>query len=126
MKINFILPLYPWVPMGGYKVVYEYANRLSERGHEVVVVYSRNLKNSFARRSYYEKIRDFRNYFLKPSINWHQISPKVQQLYVPEILPRFIPSADVVFATSWETVEYVINYSQAKGQKFYFIQSFES
>lgn len=37
MKITFVLPGV-WL-LGGVKVVFEYANRLQEKGHEVRVVY---------------------------------------------------------------------------------------
>lgn len=37
MKINFILPFIGL--SGGVKVVFEYANRLAEEGHDVKVIY---------------------------------------------------------------------------------------
>src|SRR5687768_12298160 len=39
MRINFLLPFYPKLPIGGFKVHYEYANRLAERGHSVSVLH---------------------------------------------------------------------------------------
>lgn len=39
MKIVFALPSRDIGPIGGYKIVYEYANRLAERGHEVTIAY---------------------------------------------------------------------------------------
>jgi|694.fasta_scaffold67636_8 hypothetical protein len=43
MKINFILPFYPRFPIGGFKVQYEYASQLAERGNQVTVIHSRSL-----------------------------------------------------------------------------------
>ena len=40
MKICFCLPGFSRVPEGGFKVVYEYANKLVSRGHEVSIVFA--------------------------------------------------------------------------------------
>ena len=40
VRVTFVLPGAGSVPVGGFKVVYEYANRLSERGHTVTVVHT--------------------------------------------------------------------------------------
>ena len=39
MKICFVLPRYSRRPIGGHKIVYEYANRLAERGYEVFLLF---------------------------------------------------------------------------------------
>ncbi len=39
MKIVFILPQEGTQPIGGFKVVYEYANHLAKRGHKVHAVH---------------------------------------------------------------------------------------
>ena len=38
-RIAFLLPRSGVTPIGGYKVVYEYANRLAADGYEVELVY---------------------------------------------------------------------------------------
>jgi glycosyltransferase involved in cell wall biosynthesis len=40
-------------------------------------------------------------------------------------LERLIPDADVIIATAWETAYAVNKFSEKKGEKFYFIQSYE-
>ena len=39
MKICFILPQTLRKPIGGYKIIYEYANRLVDEGHKVVILF---------------------------------------------------------------------------------------
>ena len=39
MKITYCLPLILKKPAGGYKIVFEYANRLVERGYDVNIVF---------------------------------------------------------------------------------------
>ena len=41
MRITFVLPVFPRGPIGGFRVVYEYANRLTALGCEVTVVHER-------------------------------------------------------------------------------------
>ena len=40
MKITFILPAYPYHPIGCFRIVYLYANFLVKRGHDVTVVHA--------------------------------------------------------------------------------------
>lgn len=130
MKITFVLPRYPWKPLGGFRVVYEYANHLVSRGHEVTVVHPRRLPNwNSPTPSLYRWLRRrvgfLRDMILKPKVKWQPIDQRVQMLYVPEPTPQYIPDADAVFATWWATAELMIDYPQSKGKKFYLIQHYE-
>ena len=40
LRINVILPFPATKPVGGAKIMYEYANRLTDRGHEVTIYHS--------------------------------------------------------------------------------------
>ena len=39
MRISFVLPCSGRYPIGGFRIVYEYANRLADRGHQVSIVH---------------------------------------------------------------------------------------
>ena len=39
MSITLVLPGYSKVPVGGFKMVFEYANRFVARGHAVSIVF---------------------------------------------------------------------------------------
>jgi glycosyltransferase involved in cell wall biosynthesis len=71
------------------------------------------------------KAGHLRDLVLKPKVEWQPIDSRVQMLYVPEPTARYVPDADVVFATAWQTAELVIDYPLSKGQKFYLIQHYE-
>jgi glycosyltransferase involved in cell wall biosynthesis len=125
-----VLPNYGWKPIGGFRVVYEYANNLVLRGNEVNIIHARKLSDwnqkeyfNFYKR-FRKKIGNIRDTFFSPQINWLDISKNIKMLYVPEPKDRYMPDADAVFATFWPTAEYVSNYSDAKGAKYYFIQDF--
>jgi len=131
MKITFILPSYPRKPVGGYRVVYEYANHLAKRGHKISVVHPRSVRglalvsNSPLLGRFLEYPVRFWRFFIKTKPDWQFIDPAVRMLYIPEPLARFIPDADAVFTTSWALADYVRQYPASKGEKFYLFQHYE-
>ena len=131
MKITFVLPGYPWRPVGGFRVVYEYANGLAQRGHEVSVVHPRRLANDVPAATSSGSLRlrlqagRLRNLIIRPAVRWAPIDERVKMLYVPEPLPRYVPDGDAVFATAWQTAEYVGAYPEGKGRRCYLVQHYE-
>lgn len=131
MRVTFLLPCYAWAPSGGIRVVYEYANRLSRRGHQVSIVQPLHLKYTpdeqlSARQWLRQKHYSLRSWISKPSFDWQPLDDKVQTLFVPSSDSSYVPDADVIFATSWHTVRSVLECSEAKGQKCYLVQSYET
>ncbi|HEX5422922.1 MAG TPA: glycosyltransferase family 4 protein [Candidatus Acidoferrales bacterium] len=131
MRITFLMPCYMWGPSGGYRVVYEYANRLVARGHRVFVLHPRNLKfapsgpMTFRARLRNAKTRAT-ELVATPSVDWHPIDHRVEMLFVPSSEERFVPDADVIFATAWHTVQSVLKVGPVKGEKCYLIQHYET
>jgi len=113
--------------MGGYRVVYEYANGLAEKGYEITVIYASHLKG-FGPLPIKRRIKEIVGYcyfnLIKPSVKWQPISPKVKILYVWQPFPKNIPDANVIFATTPETAEYVNEYGLKKGSKYYLVMDF--
>ena len=131
MRITFLMPGYIWGPSGGFKVIYEHANRLVSRGHQVTVVHPRRLHfrppiESTFRQRVRRTYADFMELVSTPSINWHPVDKRVNLLFVPSSHQRHIPDGDVLFATAWNTARPVMDYSAAKGEKCYFIQHYET
>jgi glycosyltransferase involved in cell wall biosynthesis len=145
--ITFILPTYPFYPTGGYKVVYEYANNLVSRGYGVTVVHPRFLDNKIITKNSNDNILSNLNHLIEtkspnyhilsnliywkdkyvrsPKINWQIVNDKVKIIYVKKLLSKNIPKADIIFATAWETAEFVYKLPLSKGEKFYLIQGYE-
>jgi glycosyltransferase involved in cell wall biosynthesis len=128
LKITFLLPAAGAVPCGGFKVVYEYANHLSRRGHKVTVIHTALLlkdtpwKNKPRRAISYIGHRILGSY--SPA-NWFPIDPRVRLLWVPSLHQRYIPDADVIVATAWQTAEWAGLYPPSKGRRLYLIQDLE-
>jgi glycosyltransferase involved in cell wall biosynthesis len=131
MKITFILPAILWKPSGGYRVIYEYANHLSSRGHDINIVHPRFLRNEILPpppnlyRLLLRKAGYVRKLIKKPNTSkWQPINNNVRMLYVDEPVSNNIPDSDVVFATAWKTTDYVAEYPTSKGLKFYLVMDF--
>ncbi|MGE4530473.1 MAG: glycosyltransferase family 4 protein [Acidithiobacillus sp.] len=129
LNIIFILPGSGGTPVGGFKVVYEYANKLVSRGHSVSIIHPAMLETDTR---WFEKPKKLAR-FIQRSIDksyfprkWFEIDPRVRILWVPNLKEKFIPDADAVIATAWQTAEWVANYTAAKGRKYYLIQHYET
>jgi glycosyltransferase involved in cell wall biosynthesis len=131
MKITFLMPGYNWDPSGGFRVVYEYANRLVNRGHEVAIVQPLRLKyaphTDWSTRDWLRsKAWELASLVYKPKVDWQTVDKRVELLYVRDSESRHIPDADAIFATGWATVRSVLELPQTKGKKCYMIQGYES
>jgi L-malate glycosyltransferase len=131
MKITFVLPGYPKNPVGGYKVVYEYANHLVRERHEVAIVHPRKLEGSAPNRSRLSLLywlgrqkEFFADMITKPTIKWFSLDKKVQLIKTPDLGARHVPDADAIFATHWQTSLYVNDYPSKKGTKFYLVMDY--
>lgn len=125
IKINFILPFKPRRPAGGFRVMYEYANRLAQKGYSVHVTFPIKTPHMKYRLPYIvryilSKIEGFN------SNNWFQFDPKVTMSYVPSVKDKYIPDSDIVIATWWSTVLEMGSLSHRKGKKINLIQGFEN
>ena len=127
MRILFILPQPATAPVGGYKVVYEYANRLSINGHKVEV------SHCFQQNHAGGKIRNvlrLLKWRLVPSLwrpdQWMPIHHGVRLSLCSKIDTSELSNADVIIATSWETARNVADLPDKHGRKFYLIQHLET
>lgn len=129
--IVFLLPTHSRYPIGGFKVVYEYANFLISEGYKVTIVYAGTLL--WKRRSLKVKFESFLRYLYykinqkyTPD-NWFELDPHIRLKFVSTLNESNIPVADIIFATSMETAIYLNDYKNTDPEyKFYLIQGFES
>jgi glycosyltransferase involved in cell wall biosynthesis len=129
LKVTFILPGAGYDPVGGFKVVYEYANRLVDRGHRVSIVHAAQLRQDTSLK---EKIRRSLYFYHRKATGryhpnrWFSLNPEIQLFWLMSLNRSPIPDADVVIASSWETAECVNRYPDSKGRRFYLIQGLET
>jgi glycosyltransferase involved in cell wall biosynthesis len=129
MRITFLLPNYSHLPVGGFKVVYEYANRLQDRGHRVTVVHPRSVERQKGAAWL------LKNWFWWPNqvrrrdgtlVPWFPMHRDVKLRMVPDLRSAFVPRGDAIIATAYQTAEWLNTYSPAHGRKYYLIQHYET
>lgn len=129
-----MLPCFGTKPIGGIRVVYQYADGLVGRGHQVTVVhaafleprqYLRPLSGAREPRVLVRGLVDMAR--SRPSeVSWHPIDRRVRLVYVPTLRAAHVPDGDVVVATSWRTAESVGRYPATKGRRHYLVQHYET
>lgn len=124
-KINFILPFKPRRPAGGFRVMYEYANRLAQKGYQVHLIFPIKTPYMKYRLPYFvryilSKLEGFNR------DKWFDFDTRISMTYVPMVKDKYVPDADIVIATWWSTVLEMGVLSAKKGKKINLIQGFEN
>lgn len=120
--ITFVLPNYSRVPIGGYKIVFEYANRLCKDGFKVKIVFL----NNHALEEY-KAPKCIKNiiikYFTRREPRWLQLDTRIEKISAINFKRNI--NTNIVIATAATTVNYV-NYNFKNAKKIYLIQDFEN
>jgi len=124
LKIGFVLNTLGLT--GGVKVVFEYASRLQNRGHEVYIVHLLKIKPG-TKGTLVALLKKLKYIMLglfgKDKVDWFDLGQvKIKRLYSLNCLPKF----DAIIATANETADYVAKLKNRQLQKFYFIQDYEN
>lgn len=108
---------------GGYRVVYEYANRFVERGHQVNIV--SYCETAGKQKCPIEPLRKLIHLIMGRIFpRWFVFSPKIRRVTAFRV--KEVPDADVVIATALPTAMPVSQFPMSKGKKCYLIQDFEN
>jgi|WetSurMetagenome_2_1015567.scaffolds.fasta_scaffold96885_2 glycosyltransferase involved in cell wall biosynthesis len=141
MKITFVLTDTGNFTSGGLRGVFQHTNCLLKKGHEVNIVYplvpyipkaklngGKLRKQASLAKWQLIALRD--NLKKGKKISWFDVDANL--VLIPSASPttsafseKFMPDADVVLATAWETAYFVNKLSPRKGVKCYFIQHYE-
>ncbi|MEQ1637908.1 MAG: glycosyltransferase family 4 protein [Methylococcales bacterium] len=122
MRITFVLPFAGL--QGGIRVISIYANRLVQRGHDVVVV---STPSASTLRSKIKSIingRSWRTHTEPSYFDSLDLEHRVLERVRP-VVDVDVPDADVVVATYYTTAYGVQHLSPKKGAKAIFIQGYE-
>lgn len=133
LKITFVLPGLPLHPVGGARVVYEYANHLVARGHRITVLHAR-YPDEATRLPWREQPRvavdllreRMRDHVRRLPVTWHEVDPRVRLRAMPSLARPVLPPADVLVATAWTTARAGASYPARAGRKYYLVQHYET
>ena len=127
MKIAFALPCSGRFPIGGFRVVYEYANRLVHHGHHVTLLHATNMNfsQSSAAGKIASSLRLVRNQLTGSYLpkTWFDLDAQVVTRCSMSLAIDRQEQYDAVIATAWQTAAFVAKLQNCK--RFYFIQHFE-
>ena len=128
-KIIFLLPNSASKPVGGVKIVLEYANRLAKDGCEVSLIYaaySKWCKFGLFHTVFYLyqfcKAKLTKNYLPK----WFDVDPSIKQNLIWSLDRYDYPKDAKIVATAIDTAYYLNQYNIDVDNKFYLIQDFEN
>jgi glycosyltransferase involved in cell wall biosynthesis len=127
MKINFVLPDNSNKPIGGIKVVFEYANWLSEHGYDVFLSFGTlDIFSKFHLPNIIRKpLAIVVSKYIRPN-QWFKLNKNIKKYVFYNMNEKRIRNADVVIATAIETAKPVMRLPNSCGKKVYFIQDFEN
>jgi glycosyltransferase involved in cell wall biosynthesis len=129
MKITFILTGSGHRPIGGFKVVYEYASRLTRLGHMVTVVHPASVIRAESTLDRAKKALRYVQRTVDRSFlprRWFAVDHDVRLIWARDLNEKHVPDGDIVVATGACTAEWVNEYPASKGRKFYLLQHYES
>lgn len=125
MRIIFVLPGYTRQPIGGFQMVYLYANEFEKRGYEVILYcINREVMQKYPIPRFIKN--RLINYLTQREPRWYPLSENIKKYSGLDKNTKFIPQdSDIVIATSvdsvWTTIELFKNQ-----KKLYYIQDFEN
>ncbi|MCC4502876.1 glycosyltransferase family 4 protein [Limosilactobacillus reuteri] len=123
MRINFVLPRTTNKPVGGYKIIYQYAKRLSKEGNDVHIYYllfQGNILTTFLRKI---EGQIFKDKYRK--VDWFNLQGV--KLHFDQTTENIINISDgKIIATHWSTADVVYRSNCKLANKFYLIQGYEN
>ena len=126
MRICFVLPGVARQPVGGYKMAFEYANRLVKENHEVLILYLNQdlLKNYSVPLVVKRKIAKL---LTKIEPKWFDLNKKIKKISNLDLdYKEKLGKLDVCIATSAEKTVEEVNKNLIAKTKLYLIQDYEN
>lgn len=122
--ICFVLPEISNHPIGGYKIAFEYANRLSEAGYNVKILF---LNESGLKKYPVPKFikHTFENFRTKREPRWFNLNTDIEKISsTQKNYQQCIQDVDITIATA-VTTAYPVKSLFPNSKKMYLIQDFE-
>lgn len=125
-RISIILGAPHAQPVGGYELIYTYANALVARGHSVTIYYESSVAGATIPHAPTIMRHALGRARVARGVRWFSLNPAIRQQAIFGITDDTVSDADVVIATAVRTANGVAALSPRKGKKYYFIQGFET
>lgn len=118
-------------PVGGVKIIYQYANMFVKYGYDVTILFSESRKEN---ESTINKTKYFAKYVIKKILRYHKrswfvLDSRVKSKYIFDLSKENLNQYDVIIATMLSTsfhVAQIMNEKRLSAKCFYFVQDFEA
>lgn len=130
-SITFLMPAFQFAPVGGFKIVFDYANCLADDGHDVHIVYADSIKYrnkvppKMAVKLYVKALLYRMGMKHRSARLWYPLRASVKEHNVYSLDYRYVPKTDLYVCTAVETSEYLDKYPVSADKKHYFVQGYE-
>ena len=127
-RVSILMPLLSYAPIGGYKVAYEIGTRLSKRGYRVTFLHPRNYTaHSTPVESLHGLLWKWRYGGKRAAqqVNWFGFPPETVLQLAPNLEPHWMPPADALIATGWQTAHWAQASPVAPEHKFLNLYDYE-
>lgn len=130
MRYNFVLPNNFNTPIGGYKIVYEYANSLVDEGNEVYITFMLYDATPFSYDTIVGLLKKTKIlvlyllgivYTSEKIVDWFKLDDRIKIKFGLPYNFCFVNS-DFIIATAWQTAYSVRKINKRKGCKYYLLQ----
>jgi glycosyltransferase involved in cell wall biosynthesis len=127
MKINVVFPFIPKKPGGGLRVLFEYANKLADFGHEVTIYYPGFVNHVHTGNPILTYLKFiYRKVFEKNIPDWFNLNKSITVKYVRKINDNAVDNGDIILSTWWALVFELEKLSTSKGIRFNLVQDIEN
>lgn len=126
MKIAFILPNTTNRAMGGYKVVYQYANYMAVHGNNVTIIYDNEQMVNGHHVIFTPALKMRANYYLQTEPKWFELHTSIQKKNTFYLSREELSDYDLIVATAKITADYLYREKINPERVIYLIQDFEN
>lgn len=124
MRISIVLTDPTLKQVGGYKMVYIYANALVKRGHDVHIYYRRYSQRSPYAMNVVDSI--FRSFISAIEPRWFDLDSRIRKSKVEKLTQKMFLKSDVIILTAVVTASEFYNLNINEKKVIYFIQDYEN
>ncbi len=126
MRVNFIVPNIPKKPVGGYKVMYQYANAFAENGHDVHLYHVATIKGISYNIPHWLRWLRTLIFFKNSKPSWFTLNDNIKTINIPYLTSTAIRKADYNFITMWAEVLEIAELDSSIGPCVNLIQGYET
>ena len=126
MSFVFLVPTLGEKPNGGIRIIYEHANRLSAKGHDVELLHFSSFPGDSVK-MVLRKFAEFVRFRLRgETIDWFSFHPDIRRRYHFRPIKPNAKTEDTVIATYFKTFQAVERYGPVSDRVVYLIQGVET